>query len=124
MKHNVNLNLLAKQVSFYCDPQRINDLDKEFLERLIALLRGMPVELKDSMYIGSAKRYTEEQEELYKKYRSGRGGLAAKPGTSMHEFGLAVDFRPKHGVSWNAPGTLFAKAMAWMYRYCPDHGIE
>lgn len=34
-----------------------------------------------------------EQEHLYNEYLAGRGNLAAKPGTSRHEFGCAVDLK-------------------------------
>lgn len=36
-------------------------------------------------------RTYERQQQLYDAYRSGRGNLAAKPGTSLHESGRAVD---------------------------------
>jgi D-alanyl-D-alanine carboxypeptidase/Transglycosylase SLT domain len=42
--------------------------------------------------VTSGFRTFEEQQELYQRYLSGSGNLAAKPGTSRHEFGLAVDF--------------------------------
>jgi phage-related protein len=44
--------------------------------------------------ITSGYRSTEEQQKLYDKYGPGR---AAKPGRSLHEFGLAVDINTAHG---------------------------
>ena len=35
-----------------------------------------------------------DQERAYALYLSGRGPLAARPGTSAHEFGLAMDINP------------------------------
>ena len=39
----------------------------------------------------SSYRTYAQQQELYDLYRSGRGNLAAVPGTSNHGWGLAVD---------------------------------
>jgi peptidoglycan hydrolase-like protein with peptidoglycan-binding domain len=39
----------------------------------------------------SSFRGNEEQRQLYQAYRSGRGNLAARPGYSNHQQGLAVD---------------------------------
>lgn len=44
------------------------------------------------MPINSGGRTYAEQQHLYNLYRAGRGNLAAKPGTSEHESGRAVDF--------------------------------
>lgn len=43
--------------------------------------------------ITSAWRSNAEQVRLYELYKSGKGNLAAKPGTSLHETGLALDAR-------------------------------
>jgi LAS superfamily LD-carboxypeptidase LdcB len=48
--------------------------------------------------IASSFRTREQQERLYALYLSGKGNLAAKPGTSKHEFGLAIDGRGS--VEW------------------------
>lgn len=41
----------------------------------------------------SGKRSSKKQAELYQAYRSGRSSLpAARPGTSSHEYGYALDF--------------------------------
>ena len=44
------------------------------------------------LQINSGGRTRAEQQHLYDLYRSGRGNLAARPGTSVHESGRAVDF--------------------------------
>lgn len=44
------------------------------------------------LQINSGGRSRQEQQRLYDLYRSGRGNLAARPGTSVHESGRAVDF--------------------------------
>ena len=43
--------------------------------------------------ITSSYRSTEKQAELYALYKAGRGNLAAPPGKSLHERGLALDAR-------------------------------
>lgn len=43
--------------------------------------------------VNSSFRTREQQEKLYALFLAGKGNLAAKPGTSKHEFGLAIDAR-------------------------------
>lgn len=44
------------------------------------------------LVVTSAKRTSSKQSELYQKWRSGRSAIPAnRPGTSLHEFGLAFD---------------------------------
>ena len=60
------------------------------------------------LQITSDFRTREQQEAAYNRYLSGKGGIAAKPGRSRHERGLAVDianwqeaqrFLRKYGLS-------------------------
>lgn len=44
------------------------------------------------LQVNSGGRTRAEQQHAYDLYLSGRGNLAAKPGTSVHESGRAVDF--------------------------------
>ena len=47
-----------------------------------------------------------EQKKLYDAYRAGRGNLAAKPGTSLHESGLAIDVTRKSPLQlWMVHGS-------------------
>ena len=46
---------------------------------------------KGKVYVSSSYRTRAEQQRLYDAYKAGKGPLAAKPGTSAHERGLAVD---------------------------------
>jgi hypothetical protein len=62
--------------------------------------------------ITSAHRSREQQEVLYQKYLKGTGNLAAKPGTSNHEGGLAIDFT-------NTPG-----AHAWLAKNAGRFGLK
>jgi hypothetical protein len=62
--------------------------------------------------ITSAGRSRQEQEVLYQKYLNGTGNLAAKPGTSNHESGLAIDFT-------NTPG-----AHAWLAKNAGRFGLK
>jgi len=50
--------------------------------------------------ITSGARSREEQEKLYAAYKNGTGNLAAKPGTSNHESGDALDLGPPSAYSW------------------------
>jgi LAS superfamily LD-carboxypeptidase LdcB len=49
--------------------------------------------------ITSSYRSTAEQQVLYDRYRAGTGSLAAKPGTSEHERGQALDVAKSAGVT-------------------------
>lgn len=65
--------------------------------QMMAAARRDGVELK----ISSSFRSRASQERLYAAYRNGTGNLAARPGTSNHESGLALDFRNTPGAySW------------------------
>ena len=75
---------------------------------MIEAARRDGVELK----ITSAHRSRQEQEVLYQKYLNGTGNLAAKPGTSNHEGGLAIDFT-------NTPG-----AHAWLAKNAGRFGLK
>jgi D-alanyl-D-alanine carboxypeptidase-like protein len=50
------------------------------------------------LQISSSFRSREEQEKLYQSYLNGTGNLAAKPGSSNHESGLAIDFKNTSGA--------------------------
>lgn len=64
------------------------------------------------LQISSGFRSRQEQEVLYQKYLNGTGNLAAKPGTSNHESGLAIDFR-------DTPG-----AFAWLKKNSTRFGLK
>jgi|JI10StandDraft_1071094.scaffolds.fasta_scaffold134560_3 hypothetical protein len=50
--------------------------------------------------ITSGARSRAEQEKLYAAYKNGTGNLAAKPGTSNHESGDALDLGPPSAYAW------------------------
>lgn len=63
-------------------------------DEMVAAAKKDGVELK----ISSGLRTRAEQERLYAAYKNGTGNLAAKPGTSNHESGSAVDFANTPGA--------------------------
>lgn len=65
-----------------------------------------------NLQIGSGWRSRQEQERLYAAYKNGTGNLAAKPGTSNHESGLAIDFE-------NTPG-----AFDWLKKNAAQFGFH
>jgi len=77
-------------------------------DRMVAAAKQDGVDLK----IGSGHRSRAEQEVLYQKYLNGTGNLAAKPGTSNHESGLAIDFE-------NTPG-----AFDWLAKNAEKFGFK
>ncbi len=75
---------------------------------MVAAAKKDGVDLK----ISSSFRSRAEQEKLYAAYKNGTGNLAAKPGTSNHESGLAIDFS-------NTPG-----AYAWLKKNAGNFGLK
>jgi hypothetical protein len=65
----------------------LDRLDDDMAEALVELFSLLP----STAQITSGVRSYEEQARLYRAYKSGKGGLAAPPGQSRHEFGRAVD---------------------------------
>jgi hypothetical protein len=62
----------------------------------------------------SSYRTFEQQQELYNLYRSGRGNLAAIPGTSNHGWGLAIDLAtPEMRAMVDRIGEKYGWAKKW-----------
>ena len=68
----------------------VSDLNPEFARRAAALQQAAKAAGIDTT-VTSGYRSTEQQAELYAKYKSGQGGIAAPPGMSYHNHGNAVD---------------------------------
>lgn len=66
----------------------LDGLDPPFKAQVQALLAAAG----GKVGISSGWRSSTEQATLYARYLAGNGPLAAKPGSSKHECGLAVDF--------------------------------
>ncbi len=64
-----------------------------FLAPAAAAAAELAVSQSSVPRVTSSLRTREEQEVLFQRYIQGRGPLAAKPGTSFHERGLALDAR-------------------------------
>lgn len=64
---------------------------KDVSPRLLADVNRLGMRLGKVITITSGYRTYAEQQALYNAWKAGRGNIAAKPGTSMHESGLAVD---------------------------------
>lgn len=65
-----------------------------------------------NLRIVSSFRSRAQQEKLYAAYKNGTGNLAAKPGTSNHESGLAIDFANTRG------------AYAWLKKNAGQFGLK
>lgn len=71
--------------------------------------------MNPALSLSSGWRSIEQQKKLYALYKAGKGNLAAKPGTSNHEYGLAADIGPKSQYGWlaaNARGVGLVRPMA------------
>lgn len=60
--------------------------------RMASIVQRIIEESGGRVTVVSGYRTRQEQAALYQKYLNGTGNLAAKPGHSAHEHGLAVDF--------------------------------
>lgn len=80
------------------------------LVRLFREATGQPLTLT------SGKRSRAKQADLYALYRRGEGLPAARPGTSAHEFGLALDYstrRDLYPVMWRLARSLGFVTLGW-----------
>lgn len=66
--------------------------------QLATIAQRIVAESGGRITISSGRRSTQEQQTLYERYRAGKGPLAAKPGTSKHEHGEAIDFGGDMGL--------------------------
>lgn len=83
-----------------------------------------------SLQVNSSFRSHEKQQELYAMYRAGTGSLAAKPGYSNHQSGIAVDIESSGGTNaafrWltqNASDFDFRRTVPsepWHWEYLPE----
>ncbi len=81
--------------SFLSVGQGVNlgNLNPQLLKQFYGMVEEYGTLTGKKLSVTSAHRDREQQEKLYAKY--GPGGKAAKPGNSLHEFGLALDADPK-----------------------------
>lgn len=94
-------------------------LDASWAPNLLGVLAACRA-LGQDIVIVSANRTYAEQVGLYAAYLNGTGGLAARPGTSNHEGGRAVDLAHASGGGLSGPGDP-----AWdcMKAYGPRYGV-
>lgn len=65
------------------------------------------------LVVNSAFRSMEEQERLYAAFQAGTGNLAARPGYSNHQSGIALDIDVD--ASFNSPVYLWLQSHAGFY---------
>jgi hypothetical protein len=92
-----DIEFLCQRAPGKCD--RIKLLNPVFRERIAKALRAAEQATGARTVIRSAFRTSAEQVSAYNNYRAG-GGLAARPGTSYHEKGLAVDISTQVIYTW------------------------
>lgn len=82
-------------------PGQSQGMDASFLDKLQKMFADNP-----KLVLNSGFRSRAEQQRLYDLYKAGKGNLAAAPGSSNHEKGLAADIGPPSEYGWlaqNAP---------------------
>lgn len=75
-------------------------LQNQFAANLARALRDAERATGAQARITSTGRTYAEQAELYRRYRAGIGGLAAPPGRSRHEIGMAADIGAGPVLDW------------------------
>lgn len=73
------------------DDRHLAPVNDELWERFSLARQRVKDELGLTVYVVSAYRFYDEQLRLYKLWLAGKGNLAAPPGSSNHERGLAMD---------------------------------
>jgi hypothetical protein len=94
----------ARSAHQYLVDGKVFGVDTE-LSGMIALLAK---QLGKQITFESGRRSRDQQVELYRLYKAGRGNLAAQPGTSNHERGEAADVYIDGEPVANFPGALEA----------------
>ena len=89
-----------------------SDETGQFKARVGQLLAAMPPELRQQAQVISGFRTAAQQQDAWQRYQSGVGGLAAQPGMSRHEKGLAADW------SFQSPA-----AQKWMHDNAGQFGL-
>ena len=103
-------------------------VDKMLCDGLLLEAKGFyDKKINSKLLINEAARSYEEQAKLYQKYLQG-GTLAAKPGTSQHEKGLALDISQnnKKFEEWVKIANKYGlyqniKSEAWHFELMPEY---
>lgn len=102
-------------------------VEKRVAESFNKLAAAFKRQFNLTLHVRSGTRTRAEQQRLYDLYRSGRGNLAARPGTSLHEESnprgpRALDIHDS-GKDWGVTraGTVRAN---WLRRNAPTYGFD
>jgi len=76
----------------------VNPVHRRRFKKLLQVLSAVALELNETLHVNSGYRSYAEQVKLYALYLAGKGNLAAKPGTSNHNKGLAADVSAADGT--------------------------
>lgn len=102
---------LTSQASAASLGSRANGLNSLFANRLSAAISAGEAATGSKAQIVSGVRSYAQQAALYQAYKSGTGGIAARPGYSRHEVGEAVDL---------AAGPV----RTWVQEHAKEFGLE
>jgi len=78
------------------DDRHLAPIDDDFWQRFSLYRAEVLAQTGRAITVVSGYRFYDEQVRLYNAYLAGTGNLAAKPGTSNHERGLAIDQEPNY----------------------------
>jgi peptidoglycan hydrolase-like protein with peptidoglycan-binding domain len=86
-------------------------LNSLFAARMAAALQAAYNATGEWAQATSGVRTYTQQADLYNRYMAGTGGIAAKPGLSLHEQGMAMDLKA-------------GKARDWIQAHAQEYGLE
>jgi len=86
----------------------LSNVNPELRSRIEAMYKAAPASAKAGFYVISGRRDTALQAKLYARYKAGKGGIAAAPGHSKHEIGMAADIRDPSG---------------WFHKHAGEYGL-
>lgn len=115
LKGTLTANALAEAAAIKAEQareeaQRRSAADNRQVGRQINISQAEDIVHGIGGTVTSAQRSTAKQAELYAAYQNGTGSLAAKPGTSLHETGQALDVAKTAGISLGALKKAFEDA--------------
>jgi LAS superfamily LD-carboxypeptidase LdcB len=116
LRRYANGRLPDAQLAAVGEGEKLSAVAAQHFRRMDSAARAAGVDLR----VSSGYRTYAEQSHFYDLYRSGRGNLAAPPGSSNHGWGLSVDL----DVRGEARASAWLRANAARYGFFNDVSTE
>lgn len=100
------LAAIGKRAYRLKDDGVVMQLEAGFNNTIMALFGDYYERTRKTILVSSAYRSPEKQKQLYDDFCRGKGPMAAKPGSSKHEFGKAIDITSETANEMDSMGLL------------------